>query len=97
MKVLFHSDTSRFSMRINAVEVFSNCLFVAATFRLFHSTQKMGSKRTNQKLAKFPERSATLRNFVGFQTFVVKSLFPFLSFIGPFTKKVATLCSQLTL
>ena len=58
--------------------------------------QKIGSRRTNEKLAKFSERSATLRNFVGFQTFV-KSLFAFLCFIGPFTKKVATLCSQLTL
>ena len=59
--------------------------------------QKIGSRQTNEKLAKFPERSATLRNFVGFQTFVVKSLFAFLCFIGPFTKKVVTLCSQLTL
>ena len=45
----------------------------------------------------FPERSAILPNFVGFQIFVVKSLFPFLSFIGPFVKKWAILCSQLTL
>ena len=61
------------------------------------TSQNIGSRRTNQKLAKFPERSATLRNFVGFQTVVVKSVFAFLSFIGPFTKKVAILCSQLML
>ena len=50
-----------------------------------------------QKVTKFPERSATLRNFDGFQFFVVKPLFEFLNFIGPFTKKGAILCSQLTL
>ena len=59
--------------------------------------QKIGSKRTNQKVTKFPETSATLRNFVGFPIFVVKPLFAFLSFIGPFTKKEVILCSQLTL
>ena len=41
--------------------------------------------------------SATLLNFVGFQIFVVKPLFAFLSFIGPFTKRLAILCPQLTL
>ena len=59
--------------------------------------QKIGSKRTNQKVTKFPETSATLPNFVGFQIFVVRPLFAFFSFIGPFTKRVAILCSQLML
>ena len=57
--------------------------------------QKIGSKWTNQKVTKFPERSATLRNFVGFRIFVGKPLFLFLSFIGPFMTKGAILCSQL--
>ena len=59
--------------------------------------QKIVSKRNNQKVTKFPETSATLRNFVGFQIFVVKPLFALFSFIGPFTKRVAILCSQLML
>ena len=62
----------------------------------FMLLKKIGSKRINQKLTKFPERSATLRNFAGFQIFVIKPVFVFLSFIGPFTMKVAILCSELT-
>ena len=85
IKVLFHLDAT-----VTA--------FVAATFRLFQCWLKnVESKRTNQKLTNFPERYATLRNFFGFQTFVVNPLFAFLSFIGPLTKKEAILCSQLTL
>ena len=49
------------------------------------------------KTDKVFETSETLRNFVGFQIFVVKPLFPFLGFIGLFTKKGAILCSQLML
>ena len=59
--------------------------------------KKTGSKQTNQKGTKFPERSATLRNFVGFRIFVVKPMFLFLVFIGPFMKKGAILCSELML
>ena len=58
--------------------------------------RKIGSKQSNQKVTKFSEMFATLHNCVGLQIFV-KPLFVFLSFIGPITKRVAILCSQLTL
>ena len=67
------------------------------TLKSENKFKKIGSKRTNQKVTKFPETSATLRSSVGFQIFVVKPLFTFLSSIGPFTKKGAILCSQLVL
>ena len=67
------------------------------TLKSENKFKKIGSKWTNQKVTKFPETSATLRSFVGFQIFVVKPLFTFLSSIGPFTKKGAILCSQLVL
>ena len=80
-----------YSVRINGEEE------EAATFRLFQCcSKKIEAKRTNEIVIKLPERSAILRNFSGFQLFVVKLLFAFLSFIGPFTKKGAILCSQLT-
>jgi len=56
---------------------------------------KIGSKQTNQKVTKFPERSATLQNFVRFQIIFGKPLYAFLGLIG--MKKVAICCSQLTL
>ena len=59
--------------------------------------QNLGSKLTNQRKGKFPERSATFCNVVGFSNFVVKLLFVFLNVIGPLTKKDAIHCSQLTL
>ena len=62
-------------------------------------SQKNVSKNkieTNQsKSLKVSETSATLRNFVGFQIVIVKPLFPFLSFIGLFTKRGAILCSRI--
>ena len=68
-------------MRINVEEVFSNLFFGRP-----HSDCVIVAKK-NRIETMFPERSAILPNFVGFQIFVVKSLFPFLSFIGPFVKK----------
>ena len=59
--------------------------------------QNLGSKLTNQKKGKFPERSAHFCNVVEFSNFVVKLLSVFLHVIGPLTKKVAFHCSQLTL
>ena len=87
-----------FRMRINGEEVFSNIFFSSGHIQtLSMLLKKIGSKRTNEIVVKLPEKSAILRNFAGFQLFVVKPLFEFLSFIGPFTKKGAILCSQLTL
>ena len=54
--------------------LFNNLAKPFETLKSRKMVKKIGSRRTNQKLAKFPERSATLRNFVGFQTYVVKSL-----------------------
>ena len=93
--VSFRLYGTAFCMRLNGEKVFSNFFFFSGghiqtvSMRL----KNIGSKRTNEKVRKFPERSATLRNFVGFQIFIVKPLFPFLSFISPFTKKGVILFS----
>ena len=84
--VLFRLYGIVFCMRINVEEVFSDCFNAA-------QKKKIGSKQTNEKVTMAPERSATLCNFFGFQILIVKPLFPFLSFISPFTIKGAILFS----
>jgi len=49
--------------------------FVTAALKPFHAAQHLGSKLTDQKVTKYPERSATLCNFVGFQTLLLNYLY----------------------
>ena len=79
-----------YSMRINGEEE------EAATFRLFQCCSKnwIETNQWNSHKASWEVRDPTQLCWVSL--FVVKPLFAFLSFIGPFTKKGAILCSQLT-
>ena len=60
-----------------------HCFWCASKFRIESNT------------GVFSERSASTRNGDEFSNFVVKLLFAFVNVIGPLTKKVALLCSQL--
>ena len=67
------------------------------TLKSRRTFKKNRIERYQSKSEKVSETSATLCNFAGFQIFVVKPLFPFLSFIGLLTKKEAIFCFRLML
>ena len=89
------ANKSSVSFRLYGEELFP-IFFVAATFKLLQN--KTNRIETNQSKSDRVSREVRKPgNFVGFQNFVVKPLFLFVSFIGPFTKKGAILCFELML
>ena len=58
--VSFRLYGTAFCMRINVEKVFSNFFSGGHIQTVSMRLKKVGSKRTNEKVTKFPERSATL-------------------------------------